>query len=101
MGASYDCIPLFWNVYAGNIHDSGTFPEMVKQIPEDSIIIFDRGYNSAGNVKLFQGRKYTGAFTLSDHRDLPDLAVDIDSFTETHRVVYGSNHRIIVYHSSK
>ncbi|MEM3290959.1 MAG: hypothetical protein QW046_05530 [Candidatus Micrarchaeaceae archaeon] len=74
---------------------------MAKQIPEDSIIIFDRGCNSAENVKILQGRKYIGAPILSDHRDLLDLTVDRDSFTETHRTVYGSNHRIIVYHSSK
>ncbi|MEM0195829.1 MAG: transposase [Thermoplasmatales archaeon] len=61
IGANYDYIPLFWNAYAGNINDSRTFPEMAKQIPEDSIIIFDRGYNSAENVKILQGRKYIGA----------------------------------------
>ncbi|MEM3191990.1 MAG: hypothetical protein QW292_07870 [Candidatus Parvarchaeota archaeon] len=74
---------------------------MAKQIPEDSIIIFGRGYNSAENVKILQDRKYIGVLILSDHRELLDLTVDRDSFTETHRAVYGSNHRIIVYHSSK
>jgi transposase len=101
IGSNYDYIPLFWNAYAGNIHDSKTFPEMVKQIPEDSIIIFDRGYNSADNVGIIKNRKYIGSLILSDHSDLLDLPVGKDSFIETEKIVYGRNHRVILYHSSK
>ena len=74
---------------------------MVKQIPEDSIIIFDRGYNSADNVRLIENRKYIRALILSDHSDLLDLPVGEDSFIETEKTVYGRKHRIILYHSSK
>ena len=74
---------------------------MIRQMPEDALIIFDRGYNSEENVNLLKNRRYIGALTLSDHMDLVDLPVDMDSFMETERKVYGKNHRIIVYRSSK
>lgn len=101
IAANCDYIPLFWNSYAGNIHDSRTFPEMIGQIPEDALIIFDRGYNSSDNVNLLGNRRYIGALTLSDHMDLVDMPVHMDSSMETERKVYGKNHRIIVYRSSK
>ena len=101
IAANYDYIPLFWNSYAGNIHDSRTFSEMIWQIPEDALVIFDRGYNSGYNVNLLGHRKYIGALTLSDHMDLVDLPIGEDSFIDTQKHVYGKNHRIILYHSSK
>ena len=101
IAANCDYIPLFWNSYAGNIHDSRTFPEMIGQIPEDALIIFDRGYNSSAHVTLLGNRRYIGALTLSDHMDLVDMPVHMDSSMETERKVYGKNHRIIVYRSSK
>ena len=61
IGANYDYIPLFWNSYAGNVHDSRTFPEMIRQMPEDALIIFDKGYNSQENVNLLGNRRYIGA----------------------------------------
>ena len=99
--SNHDYIPLFWNSYAGNIHDSQTFPEMVKQIPPDATVIFDRGYNSEKNVELLHDRKYIGSLVMSDHRELADLPPGIDSSMETEKEVYGKKHRIIVYHSSK
>ncbi len=101
IGSTYDYIPLFWDAYPGNVHDSQTFPDMVKQLPPGSIVIFDRGYNSKENVDLLHEGKYIGALIVSDHRDLADLIASPDTFAETERNVYGSNHRIIVYHSSK
>ncbi len=101
IASNYDYIPLFWNSYAGNIHDSKTFPEMIKQVPQDSVIIFDRGYNSRENVELLHGRKYIGSLVMSDHSDLADLITDNDSVTETEKFVYGRKHRIIVYHRSE
>ncbi|MHB1648154.1 MAG: IS1634 family transposase [Cuniculiplasma sp.] len=101
IGSNYDYIPLFWNSYAGNIHDSKTFPEMVKHMPENATIIFDRGYNSKDNIDILKDRKYIGALILSDHKDLVDLQVGNDSFIETRKKVYGKDHRILVYHSSK
>ncbi|EQD36911.1 transposase-like protein, partial [mine drainage metagenome] len=46
-------------------------------------------------------RKYLGALIQSDHNDLMAIPVENDSFTETRKNVYGRDHRIIVYHSSK
>jgi len=83
------------------IYDSRTFPEIIRQIPENAIVIFDRGYNSLENINMLEGRKYIGSLTLSDHPDLVDLPVKDDSFIEYEKNVYGKNHRIIVYHSSR
>ncbi len=101
IASNYDYFPLFWNAYAGNIHDSRTFPEMVKQVPHDSVIIFDRRYNSADNVELLGKRQYVGTLIMSNHMDLAVLSPKADPFTETEKTVYGKKHRIIVYHSSR
>ena len=100
IGANYDYIPLFWNSYAGNIHDSKTFPEMVRQMPEDSIMIFDRGYNSKSNIDILGERRYIGALKQFDHHDIMKLEVEHDSHIEIKKNVYGKDHRIILYHSS-
>ena len=100
IAANYDYIPLFWNSYAGNVNDSKTFPEMIEQMPGDSILIFDRGYNSKRNIDLIGDRRYIGALKQSDHRDIMKLDVGKDSHIEIVRNVYGKDHRIIVYHSS-
>ena len=100
IAANYDYIPLFWNSYAGNINDSKTFPDMVRQMPEDAMIIFDRGYNSKSNIDLLGERRYIGALKQSDHQEIMKLEVGKDSHIELMRNVYGKNHRIILYHSS-
>ena len=100
IGANYDYIPLFWNSYAGNMHDSRTFPEMIGQMPEDALIIFDRGYNSKSNIDLMCERRYIGALKQSDHHDIMKVEVEKDSYIEMKKNVYGKDHRIILYHSS-
>ena len=100
IGANYDYIPLFWNSYAGNMHDSKTFPEMIGQMSEDSLIIFDRGYNSKSNIDLMGKRRYIGALKQSDHHDIMKVEVEKDSYIEMKKNVYGKDHRIILYHSS-
>jgi len=101
IAANYDYIPLYGESYPGNMHDSRTFSMIVDKLPKDAIIIFDRGYNSADNIKMLCGRKYLGSLIQSDHMDLMNYPLERDSFFETHRTVYGEYHRIIVYHSSK
>ncbi len=101
IASNYDYIPLLFNSYAGNIHDSRTFPEIIRQIPENAIVIFDRGYNSLENINILEGRKYIGSLKLYDHPDLVDLPINDDSFIEYEKNVYGKNHRIIVYHNSR
>ena len=101
IAASYDYIPFTGDSYAGNIPDVKTFQMIVDSTPDDAILIFDRGYNSRANIKYTGERKYLGALIQSDHRDIMSLPLEKDSFIETRKPVYGRDHRIIVYHSSK
>ena len=101
IAANHDYIPFAGDSYAGNVPDVNTFDMIVGSTPEDAILIFDRGYNYALNIGKIWKRKYLGALIQSDHRDLMALPLDRDSFTETRKNVYGRDHRIIVYHSSK
>ena len=99
--ANEDYIPLYGDSYPGNEPDVNTFGMIVENVPDDSILIFDRGYNSEENVKKIEKRMYVGALIQSDHRDLMAIPLGRDSFTETRKRVYGREHRIIVYHSSR
>ncbi|EQD26269.1 transposase IS4 family protein [mine drainage metagenome] len=101
IAANYDYIPFYGDSYPGNIPDVSTFSMIVESTLEDSTLIFDRGYNSKDNINLIRKRKYLGALIQSDHNDLMAIPVENDSFTETRKNVYGRDHRIIVYHSSK
>ena len=100
MAANYDYIPLYGESYAGNMHDSKTFESIIGNIPGNSTLIFDRGYNSKSNIDLIGDRRYIGALKQSDHHDIMKLEVEKDSHIELMRNVYGKNHRIILYHSS-
>jgi transposase len=61
IAANYDYIPLYGESYAGNMHDSKTFESIINNIPDNSILIFDRGYNSKSNIDLIGDRRYIGA----------------------------------------
>ena len=100
IAANYDYIPLYGESYAGNMHDSKTFESIINNIPDNSILIFDRGYNSKSNIDLIGDRRYIGALKQSDHHDIMKLEVGKDSHIELMRNVYGKDHRIILYHSS-
>ena len=99
IASSYDYIPLYFESYAGNIHDSKTFESIIGNIPVSSTLIFDRGYNSKNNIKLISDRKYIGALKQSDYHDIMELDVENDSYIELSRNAYGKEHRIILYHS--
>ena len=101
IASNYDYIPFAGDSYAGNIPDVKTFQMIVDSTPGDAILIFDRGYNSRANINYTGERKYLGALIQSDHRDIMSLPLERDSFMETRKSVYGRDHRIIVYHSSK
>jgi len=96
IAANYDYIPLYGESYPGNMHDSRTFSMIVDKLPKDAIIIFDRAFNSADNIKMLRGRKYLGSLIQSDHMDLKNYPLEKDSFFETYTTVYGEYHRIIV-----
>jgi len=100
IAANYDYIPLYGESIAGNVHDSRTFKWIIENMPENSILIFDRGYNSKSNIDLVSNRRYIGALKQSDHHDIMRLDVGKDSHIELMRNVYGKNHRIILYHST-
>jgi len=100
IAANYDYIPLYGESYAGNVHDSKTFQSIHNNMPENSTLIFDRGYNSRTNIDLISGRRYIGALKQSDHHDLMKLDVEMDSHIELTKNAYGRDHRIVLYHSS-
>jgi len=100
IAANYDYIPLYGESYEGNVHDSRTFKWIIENMPENSILIFDRGYNSKSNIDLVSNRRYIGALKQSDHHDIMRLDVWKDSHIELMRNVYGKDHRIVLYHSS-
>ena len=100
IAANYDYIPLYGESYPGNMHDSRTFETIINDIPDNSTLIFDRGYNSKSNVDLIINRRYIGALKHSDHHDIMKIHVNPDSYIEFTRNVYGKEHRIVLYHSS-
>ncbi len=99
IASTYDYIPLYGEAYPGNIHDSKTFENIIKNIPEDSTLIFDRGYNSKENIQLISNRKYIGALKQSDNHGIMENNVKEDSYIDITANVYGKDHRIILYHS--
>ncbi len=101
IASNYDYIPLDGDSYPGNVYDSKTLSMIIERLPMNATVIFDRGYNSAENIKMLKGRKYLGSLKQSEHMDLMNAPLERDSFFETYRTVYGEYHRIIVYHSSK
>ena len=100
IAANYDYIPLYGESYAGNMHDSKTFESIIGNIPDNSTLIFDRGYNSKSNIDLICNRRYIGALKQSDYHDIMKLHVNPDSYIDLYRNAYGREHRIILYHSS-
>ncbi len=100
IAANYDYIPLYGESYPGNVHDSKTFGTIVNNIPDNSTLIFDRGYNSKSNIDLIINRRYIGALKHSDYHDIMKLEVERDSYIELTGNVYGYMHRIVLYHSS-
>ena len=100
IAANYDYIPLYGESYAGNMHDSKTFESIIGNIPDNSTLIFDRGYNSKSNIDILGERRYIGALKQFDHHDIMKLEVEHDSHIEIKKNVYGKDHRIILYHSS-
>ena len=99
IASTYDYIPVYGESYPGNIHDSKTFENIIKNIPEDSTLIFDMGYNSRDNIRLISNRKYIGALKQSDNQGIMEINVKEDSYIDIIRNVYGKDHRVILYHS--
>ena len=85
-------IPLYYDVYEGNTADSTQFPKMVTGfceflggLAEDSsnlpgkesiTVIFDKGNNSADNIKLLDKQRlnFVGSLKLNEHKDLTQVS---------------------------
>lgn len=77
-----DHIPLYFDIYDGNIHDSTEFNKIINRfkiaysgrIANDSgiTIVFDKGNNSIENFKQFDNTPYhfIGSLKLNEHKDL-------------------------------
>lgn len=77
-----DHIPLYFDVYEGNTHDSKEFNKIIGQfketfmgrIKQDSpiTVVFDKGNNSEENIEKLDnsGFNFVGSVKLDDHKDL-------------------------------
>lgn len=115
-------IPLLSHTYAGDRPDVTQFADMVNVLvarldtlgadTNDFTLVYDAGQNSAPNHKIIgdSALHFVGSLPPSDHRDL--LAIDTGQFTQvdgdrfvgltahaTTKVVYGTEHTIVVTHS--
>jgi transposase len=82
-------VPLYYEVYDGNRHDTKQFPVMIERFHDflsDSFgntpqspqltLIFDKGNNSQDNFRLIDTLKlhYVGSIKLSEVKDLADIS---------------------------
>lgn len=117
-------MPLFFDIYEGNRHDTKEFPGMLEKFnsflgeistqrcePQDVTLIFDKGNNSKDNFALLDDTKmhYVGSVKLDEHKDLAQISNQDERFepcqspdlkgSKAFRVkkqVYGKKHIIVV-----
>lgn len=117
-------IPLFYDVYDGNVNDAKQFPLMCKAFGEfiaeltgrkpnktDITLIFDKGNNSQSNIALVDelGLGFVGSVKLDEHQDLARLSNQDERFMvcesselngtkafEVSKEVYGKSRRVVV-----
>jgi transposase len=117
-------IPLFWQVHPGNQPDSVTFAKVVPVLArrhrqllagleQHITLVFDKGNNSAANLKKFAKTPYhlIGSLVPSQHEDL--LAVPLSRFQRlparfgktwvhrTHKELYGRSWTVVVTRSAR
>jgi transposase len=102
IASNLEYIPFYGESYPGNVHDSGTFDMIISNVPEDAIVIMDRGYNSSHNISLMHRRKYIGSLRPSDNTDLMDIPLReySNGYYETTKFTLGREHRIVIYYSN-
>jgi transposase len=116
-------IPLVSRAYAGDRPDVTQFPHIVEELVArfstladdvgELTLVFDAGQNSADNFELFVDSPlhFVGSLPPSDHPDLLAVLSDryrpvdnrrFDGLTafETSKVVFGTQRRIVVTHST-
>ncbi len=86
-------IPLYFDVYQGNKHDSKEFNQIVPRFKEafknqitansQITLVFDKGNNSPDNIKEIQeyGFHYVGSLKLNEHPRLAELSNSDERFT--------------------
>jgi transposase len=117
-------VPLVSHAYPGNLPDVSQFKTMVDELVArfstlggdagELTLVFDAGQNSQDNFALFEASPlhFVGSLPPSDHLDLLAVAksryrpVDKARFPglrafETHKVVFGTERRIVVTHSDE
>jgi transposase len=82
-----DNIPFMHDTYAGNIHDSTEFPELIDGIvnyltdlkinTEDITLVFDKGNNSTDNIgKLISKMSFVASAKFDQAEDLLDIPLE-------------------------
>ncbi len=82
-----DNIPFMHETYAGNIHDSTEFPELIDGIvnyltdlkinTEDITLVFDKGNNSTDNIgKLISKMSFVASAKFDQAEDLLDISLE-------------------------
>jgi len=122
-------VPLYYEVYEGNLNDARQFPvmchsfaefisELTGKRPEETqtTLIFDKGNNSLNNVELLDKLKFRfiGSVKLDEHRDLAQISNSDDRFRvcqspelagikafEKNKNIYGKNRRVVITYNQE
>ena len=111
-------VPLFHDVYAGNINDSTEFASVTEALIQryddfakhckDITVVFDKGNNSEANIAGCKALHYVGSLVPSHHSDL--LSIPLDEYQElptgykvylTSKKVFGAEHTICLAFSQE
>ena len=121
-----DHLPLYFDVYEGNRHDSKEFERVIekffqafghrKPAKEGITIVFDKGNNSDKNVRKFvEGSPYhfIGSVKLDDHKDLACISNSDNRFVDlshpaleevkalrTRKKIYGKELTVVVTYNN-
>jgi transposase len=88
-------IPLYFDTYEGNTHDSPEFNKILRQFRQAYAgrltdqsritIIFDKGNNSPENIGQFDGKhlRFVGSVKLGEHKELATIPNDDKRFIES------------------
>lgn len=112
-------IPLFHQLYRGNVNDVTLFPTAIKKLTKrlselstdtkKVVLVFDKGNNSEKNLGLINDTiEFVGSLTPSHHRDL--LGISLERYEEiykdskiyrTIKEIYGEKRAVLISYSEK
>ncbi|MGM0650071.1 MAG: IS1634 family transposase [Bacteroidota bacterium] len=90
--SNQDQIPLYFDTYEGNTHDSPEFNKILHQFKQayagkldeskPITIIFDKGNNAPDNFEQFDGKalRFIGSVKLGEHKELAKIPNDDEHF---------------------